>query len=441
MKITVIGAGYVGLVTGTCLSEVGHRVTILDIDQRKIDSLRRCIPPIYEPGLREMLRRNFDAGRLSFTADPAGALTDTDVAFIAVGTPSSENGSADLQHVLTAARAIGKNVSRRVIVVTKSTAPVGTSDKVREVILDALERRADGIEFAVVSNPEFLREGCAIGDCMHPDRIVIGSLDDFATERMRELYAPFLRRPEQFVVCDPRSAELIKYAANAMLATRISFMNEIANLAEKVGANITSIQRGLASDSRIGPHFLNAGCGYGGSCFPKDVRALLRMGEMEGQELDVVRGVDDANERQKTVIFRKLSEFFQDWGGLGGKTIAVWGLAFKPDTDDVREAPSLTLIADLERAGARVRAYDPAASETARAALDPQSSVVLCKSAMETATGADALAVVTEWAEFRMVDLHEVAERLKYRLLVDGRNIFEPCSALAARLEYRSIGR
>lgn len=442
MKITVIGAGYVGLVTGTCLAEVGNDVTILDIDQRKIDRLRSCISPIYEPGLDELLKKNSDAGRLAFTTQAANALAETDIVFIAVGTPSGEDGGADLQHVLSAARSIGAHISGRTTVVTKSTAPVGTSDKVKAALRDALLVRDQTIDFDVVSNPEFLREGCAISDFMHPDRIVIGSTSEEAIARMRDLYAPFVKAPEQLLVCDTRSAELIKYAANAMLATRISFMNEIANLAESLGADVASIKQGLASDPRIGAQFLNAGCGYGGSCFPKDVRALLRMGEMENQEMHVVRGVDDANERQKTVLFRKLREYFSSLGGLEGKTIAIWGLAFKPETDDVREAPSLTLIADLQEAGATVRAYDPAAMETTLAAMGGgQANVEFRSSAMAAAQGADALVIVTEWAEFAQADLDQVFRTLNNPIIIDGRNIFEPSKVAAAGLHYRSIGR
>lgn len=441
MKITVIGAGYVGLVTGTCLAEVGNQVTVLDIDQRKIDSLRMCKSPIYEPGLDDLLRSNSDARRLVFTTQAEEAFSQAEIVFIAVGTPSGEDGGADLQHVLSAARSIGAHITHRTTIVTKSTAPVGTSDKVKAALKDALDARGVAIEFDVVSNPEFLREGCAISDFMHPDRIVIGSTSAVAIERMRELYKPFVKSPEQLLVCDTRSAELIKYAANAMLATRISFMNEIANLAESLGADVASVKKGLASDPRIGAHFLNAGCGYGGSCFPKDVRALLRMGEMENQEMHVVRGVDDANERQKTVLFRKLRDYFNNRGGLEAKTIAIWGLAFKPETDDVREAPSLTLIADLEEAGARIRAYDPAAVETTRAALGSGATVEFCPTAMAAASGADALVIVTEWQEFAEADLDDIFRKLANPLVIDGRNIFEPAKVVAAGLQYRSIGR
>jgi UDPglucose 6-dehydrogenase len=441
MKIAVVGAGYVGLVTGACLAESGNHVRVVDLDTAKIGMLRGGGCPIFEPGLDGMIAGNAGAGRLSFTTTLSEALEGAEVIFIAVGTPTGEDGSADLQYVLAAARDIGACLSGPAIVVGKSTAPVGTTTKIRDAIAAALAQRGAKHAFKVVSNPEFLREGVAIADFMRPDRIVIGSSDAAAVAKMRELYRPFLARPDQLLVCDPASAELIKYAANAMLATRISFMNEIANFAEKVGADVDSVRQGLASDPRIGPQFLNAGCGFGGSCFPKDVRALVRMAQREGQELLVVRAVENTNEAQKEIMFRKLRDFFESQGGLKGKVIALWGLAFKPDTDDVREAPSLTLIEDLLEAGAEVRAYDPVARETARRALGEVEGVAFCDSAMAAVRGAHALAIVTEWAEFRQADIKHLGRALKARFVVDGRNIFSPDDVAEAGMTYASIGR
>lgn len=441
MNIAVVGAGYVGLVTGACLAEVGNHVTLMDLDPGKIELLRNGGCPIFEAGLEEMIHRNVQAGRLMFTTAIAEAVAEAEVVFIAVGTPTGEDGGADLQHVLAAARDIGACLQGPAIIVGKSTAPVGTTRKIEDAVATALQQRGAAHAFKVVSNPEFLKEGAAIADFMRPDRIVIGCDDEAAAATMRELYAPFLTKPEQLLVCDPASAELIKYAANAMLATRISFMNEIANFAERVGADVDAVKRGLGSDPRIGPHFLDAGCGFGGSCFPKDVRALVRMAQREGQELLVVRAVENTNEAQKEIVFRKLRDFFEDEGGLKGKVIALWGLAFKPNTDDVREAPSLTLIEDLLEAGATVRAYDPAARETAQRALGPVEGVTFCDAAMTAVRGSHALAVVTEWAEFKTADLTQLGYLLRARFIVDGRNIFSPQQAAEAGLTYASVGR
>lgn len=441
MKVTVIGTGYVGLVTGTCLAESGNVVTCMDIDPDKIAMLRRGQVPIYEPGLEDLVETNAKAGRLHFTNDISEAVSEAAVVIIAVGTPPGEDGGADLQHVLAAAASIGQNLSGPTVVVNKSTVPVGTVEKVHEAVSQSLAQRGVRQRFAVLSNPEFLKEGVAIKDFMHPDRIIIGGEDAWAIDRLQELYAPFVERREQILVTDSRSAELTKYAANAMLATRISFMNELANLAEAVGADITLIRAGIASDPRIGPEFLNAGCGYGGSCFPKDVKALIRFGQREGHEMNVVRGVDVANEAQKQVLFRKLRDFYQTRGGLKGKTIALWGLAFKPNTDDMREAPSVALIQELVDAGAHIRAYDPIAMSEARRVLGDVAEIEYCDGPNEAVEGSDALVVVTEWQQFRQPDFGFLAARLHDRYVVDGRNIYDPELAVKAGLTFASIGR
>jgi UDPglucose 6-dehydrogenase len=439
MKITVIGTGYVGLVTGTCLADVGNDVVCLDLDERKVETLRTGAIPLYEPGLLDLVRANVAAGRLCFTTDVRMATQHGDVQIIAVGTPPDEDGSADLKYVLAAARSIGEHMDRPCVVVNKSTVPVGSADRVRGVIAEMLQARGKSQPFTVVSNPEFLKEGTAIDDFMRPDRIVIGCEDEHATAIMRELYAPFERNHVKVMVMDARSAELTKYAANAMLATRISFMNELALLAEKVGADIDSVRHGIGADPRIGTHFLYAGCGYGGSCFPKDVRALIHTGDAAGQPLGVLHAVEQANESQKRVLSRKIVARFGDV--LEGLTFAVWGLAFKPNTDDMREAPSLVLIDEVLRRGARVNAYDPVAASEAARILGPRDRLHFASSGMGALEGADALVLVTEWKEFRSPDLDRIRRTLRQPVIFDGRNILDPVRARTAGLDYTSIGR
>jgi UDPglucose 6-dehydrogenase len=440
MKITVIGTGYVGLVTGACLSEMGNHVLCLDIDERKIRLLESGVLPIHEPGLLEVVQRNAAGGRLQFTTDVARAVDHGTLQFIAVGTPPDEDGSADLKHVLAAARNIGRLMSDYKVVIDKSTVPVGTGDKVRAAIDDELRRRGSTTQFAVVSNPEFLKEGAAVADFMRPDRIVVGSDDERATLLMRSLYAPFVHNRDRVMVMDLKSAELTKYAANAMLATRISFMNELAHVAERVGADIESVRRGIGTDPRIGSQFLYAGTGYGGSCFPKDVKALAQSAAAVGVPTRVIDAVDAVNERQKTVLLDKMVARLG--ADLAGKTFAVWGLAFKPNTDDMREAPSREVIAGLLRHGARVRAYDPVAMDEARRVMAPaDESIVFVDSAKAALAGADALVIVTEWKEFRTPDFDDIREALKQPLVFDGRNLYDPKVMASFGLEYYSIGR
>ncbi len=439
MKVTVIGTGYVGLVTGACLAEMGNHVVCLDVDERKIRVLQDGGIPIHEPGLEAIVRRNVAVGRLQFTTDVAEAVSHGTLQFIGVGTPPGEDGSADLQHVLSAARSIGMHMTDYKVIVDKGTVPVGTADRVREAVRQELERRGVEVEYAVVSNPEFLKEGAAVGDFMKPDRIVVGADDERAVLLMRALYATFTRNHDRLQLMDVRSAEFTKYAANAMLATRISFMNELALLAEKVGADIDMVRRGIGSDPRIGTHFLYSGAGYGGSCFPKDVKALVRTGAENGVRLQVLEAVEAANDHQKHVLGDKVvAHFGQD---LAGRTFALWGLAFKPDTDDMREAPSLVVIDDLVRRGARVQAYDPVATEQARAALQGVEGVSFADSAMAALAGADALVIVTEWREFRSPDFDAIRAALKQPVVFDGRNLFEPALVKAHGLQYVAIGR
>jgi UDPglucose 6-dehydrogenase len=439
MKITVIGTGYVGLVSGTCLADVGNDVLCLDQDAAKIRILNAGGIPIYEPGLEAMVRKNEAAGRLRFTTEIEAAVAHGVLQVIAVGTPPAEDGSADLQHVVAAARNVGRYMSDYKVVVDKSTVPVGTADKVRAAIFAELQARAAKIDFSVVSNPEFLKEGAAIDDFMKPDRIVIGADDPRAIDLMRELYAPFQRNHERLIVMDVKSAELTKYAANAMLATRISFMNELANLAEKLGADIELVRKGIGSDPRIGFHYLYPGVGYGGSCFPKDVQALIRTAQAVGQQLHVLQAVEAANEAQKNVLSQKITKRFGE--DLGGKTFALWGLAFKPNTDDMREAPSLVLIADLLARGASIQAYDPVASHEARRILGEDARISYASTPMEALEGADALAIVTEWKEFRSPDFAAIKARLKTPLIFDGRNLYDPDAPRKEGLEYFAIGR
>ncbi|KFN46844.1 UDP-glucose dehydrogenase family protein [Arenimonas metalli] len=439
MRVTVFGTGYVGLVTGTCLAEVGNHVVCVDIDQAKVEGLNRGVIPIYEPGLEPMVRANHGAGRLEFTTDAAAAIAHGDTIFIAVGTPPDEDGSADLQYVLAVARSIGEHLSRPAVVVNKSTVPVGTADKVRATISAALAARGADVAFEVASNPEFLKEGAAVNDCMRPDRIIIGSRSARAVEQLRRLYAPFNRSHDRVVVMDERSAELTKYAANAMLATKISFMNEMANIAERVGADIEMVRHGIGSDPRIGYHFIYPGPGYGGSCFPKDVQALERIARQHDYPARILAAVEAVNDAQKGKLFELISRHFG--GDVSGKTFAVWGLAFKPNTDDMREAPSRTLLAQLWAAGARVRAHDPEAMDEAARIFGERGDLVFCDSPDAAVEGADALVLVTEWKAFNSPDFQAMARRLAGRVVFDGRNLFSPDAVEEAGLAYYGIGR
>jgi len=439
MNVTVIGTGYVGLVTGACLADAGNHVFCLDVDERKIARLNAGEIPIFEPGLEPIVRRNEAAGRLRFSTDVPASVAHAELQLIAVGTPPGEDGSADLQHVIAAARAIGRHMEGYKVIVTKSTVPVGTADKVKHAVIDEQKQRHLGNDFSVVSNPEFLKEGAAVEDFMRPDRIIVGSDDARAVALLRQLYAPFQRNRERIIVMSVRSAELTKYAANAMLATRISFMNEVANLAEAIGADIEEVRRGIGSDPRIGYQFLYPGAGFGGSCFPKDVKALQRTAQEAARPLRVVTAVEQVNEAQKHVLADKIRTRFND--NLRGKCIAVWGLAFKANTDDMREAPSLALIDDLVAAGATVRAYDPAAGAEAKKLFAESRSVSVVSSALGALEGADALAIVTEWQEFRSPDFAAIRSRLKTPAIFDGRNLYEPGVLRSQGLEYYPIGR
>ncbi len=440
MKITVVGTGYVGLVSGTCMAEVGNDVLCLDLDASKIKILEDGGIPIHEPGLLEMVRRNVAAGRLHFTTSVEKAVQHGTIQFIAVGTPPDEDGSADLKYVLAAARNIGRLMTDYKVVVDKSTVPVGTADLVKAAIAEELQKRGIETPYSVVSNPEFLKEGAAVEDFMRPDRIVVGADNDQAIHLMRALYAPFQRNHERLIVTDLRSAELTKYAANAMLATRISFMNELANLAEALGADIEMVRQGIGSDPRIGYHFLYPGCGYGGSCFPKDVKALIKTAtDKAGIDLKVLSAVEEANDLQKHVLSRKVkAKLGQD---LSGKHFAVWGLAFKPNTDDMRDAPSRALLADLFAAGATVTAYDPVAMQEAKRIFGDEPRLRYTDKAMDALDGADALIIVTEWKEFRSADLDTIKQKLKSPLVFDGRNLYDPQFVRSQGVEYFPIGR
>ena len=440
MKITVVGTGYVGLVSGACLADVGNEVLCLDVDEAKVSLLQSGNIPIFEPGLEAIVKRNASAGRLRFTTDIAEAVSFGTVQIIAVGTPPDEDGSAEMQYVHAAARHIGRHMTDYKLVVNKSTVPVGTADKVQAIISAELAARGLALAFGVVSNPEFLKEGAALEDFMRPDRVIVGSSDDRAIGEMRELYAPFNRNRERIVLMDRRSAELTKYAANAMLATRISFMNELANLAEKLNADIEMVRRGMGSDPRIGHDFLYAGCGYGGSCFPKDIRALIRMGAVEAnQPMPLLQAVEGVNSLQKHVLAGKVKARFGP--NLAGLRFAVWGLAFKPNTDDMREAPSRCLIEALLAAGASVVAYDPVAMDEARRVFGPNERLLFAEAPMDALDGADALIVVTEWKEFRSPDFAGIMRRLKQPLIFDGRNLYEPAQVRALGIDYRPLGR
>ena len=439
MRVTIFGTGYVGLVTGTCLAEVGNEVVCVDVDAAKIARLEAGEIPIYEPGLEPLVRSNHADGYLRFTTDATAAIGHAQVIFIAVGTPPDEDGSADLSHVLAVARTIGATLSRHAVVVNKSTVPVGTADAVRAAIAAELEARGARIEFDVVSNPEFLKEGNAVQDFMRPDRIVIGADDPRAIEAIRSLYAPFNRNHERIVQMDVRSAELTKYAANAMLATKISFMNEMANIAEKVGADIEHVRRGIGSDPRIGYHFIYPGIGYGGSCFPKDVRALEHTARSHGYEARVLQAVEAVNASQKQKLSGLVKRHFG--GAMEGRTLALWGLAFKPNTDDMREAPSRALLEAFWNAGARVRAYDPVAAAETRRIYGERADLEFCERPYDALEGADALVVATEWKAFRSPDFQRIARLLRERVVFDGRNIYEPEAVEAAGLAYYGIGR
>ena len=439
MRVIIFGTGYVGLVTGTCLAEVGNDVTCVDVDAGKIARLERGEIPIYEPGLEPLVRANHKSGRLRFTTDADAAMAQAQIVFIAVGTPPDEDGSADLTHVLEVARTIGRGLAKPAVVVNKSTVPVGTADSVRAAIAGELAVRGVEIAFDVVSNPEFLKEGDAVQDCMRPDRIIIGADSARAVDALKVLYAPFNRNHERIVQMDVRSAELTKYAANAMLATKISFMNEIANIAEQVGADVEQVRRGIGSDPRIGYHFINPGAGYGGSCFPKDVKALAYTSRAHGHEPRLLDAVEMVNAQQKRKLFALVERHFE--GRLAGRTIALWGLAFKPNTDDMREAPSRTVLESLWNAGVTVRAYDPEAIEEAERIYGTRDDLVLCDQPYAALEGADALVVVTEWKAFRSPDLDRIRASLREHVIFDGRNIFEPKAIEAAGIAYYGIGR
>ncbi|UOQ97095.1 UDP-glucose/GDP-mannose dehydrogenase family protein [Hymenobacter sp. 5317J-9] len=436
MKIAIVGTGYVGLVTGTCFAEVGIDVTCIDIDQKKIDNLHKGILPIYEPGLEEMVSRNVEKGRLHFSTNIGEAIKDCDVAFIAVGTPPGEDGSADLKYVLAVARSIGENMNSYGVIVTKSTVPVGTAAKVRAEIEKALEKRSAAIEFDVASNPEFLKEGAAIDDFLKPDRIVVGVASERAEEVMRRLYKPFLLNGHPIIFMDIPSAEMTKYAANSMLATKISFMNDVANLCEIMGADVNKVRQGIGSDARIGTKFIYPGIGYGGSCFPKDVKALIKTAEENGYKMQVLKAVESVNEDQKSVLFNKVSKHFG--GNLKGLKIALWGLSFKPKTDDMREAPSLVIIEKLLAAGCTVTAYDPVAMPEAQHMIGD--SITYAKDEFAALIDADALLVVTEWPDFRSPNFDVVSRLMKQKVIFDGRNIYEASELKALGFAYHCIG-
>ena len=439
MKVAVVGTGYVGLVTGTCFAEMGNTVWCVDIDKIKIDNLKKGIIPIYEPGLSEMIERNFSVGTLNFTIDIRDALAESEVVFIAVGTPMGEDGSADLQHVLAVAKDIGINMKRHMFIVVKSTVPVGTSEKVRSAVQAELNARNSELTFDIISNPEFLKEGNAIADCMKPDRIVIGVDSEKAAIIMKELYKPYVMNTENFILMDIPSAEMTKYAANSMLATKISFMNEISNICERVGANINKVRRGIGSDHRIGFSFIYPGCGYGGSCFPKDVQALIKTADDVGYAAKLLQSVEDVNYAQKSVLVKKVKERFGN--DLSGKTFAVWGLAFKPDTDDMRESPAITILQSLTDAGAKIKAYDPkAAREAKECYLKDNENIIYNDNKYETLKDADALVLITEWKEFRSPDFYEIKRLLREPVIFDGRNQYDAKRVWEYGIDYYQIG-
>jgi UDPglucose 6-dehydrogenase len=439
MRVTIFGSGYVGLVTGACLADAGNDVLCVDVDQKKIEGLKQGVIPIHEPGLDALIKSNLEAERLKFTTSAKEGVDHGLFQLIAVGTPPDEDGSADLKYVLTVARTIGEHMGEYKVVITKSTVPVGTSDKVSAAVMESLKKRGADLEYDVVSNPEFLKEGAAIEDFMRPDRVVVGTDNPRVTELLRALYDPFTRSREKLIIMDLRSAELTKYAANAMLATKISFMNELANLAERFGADIEKVRVGIGSDPRIGYHFIYPGLGYGGSCFPKDVQALARSARSVGYEAKLLDSVESVNKAQKQVLFDKISRHYG--GQLKGKTFAMWGLAFKPGTDDMREAPSRVLLERLWKAGAKVRAFDPAAIKETRRIFGERPDLTLCTRARETLEGADALAIVTEWKEFRSPDFDNLKKQLKSPVIFDGRNLYDPAMMKKLGFKYYAIGR
>ena len=436
MKIAIVGTGYVGLVSGTCFSEMGIDVTCVDVNQEKIEQLQQGIIPIYEPGLEDMVHKNVKAGRLRFTTNLVEILDEVEVVFSAVGTPPDEDGSADLRYVLEVARTVGRNMNKYLVVVTKSTVPVGTAIKVKQAIREELDRRGATLDFDVASNPEFLKEGAAVEDFMRPDRVVVGVECDRAKEMMARLYRPFMLTNDRMIFTDIPSAEMIKYAANSMLATRISFMNDVANLCELVGADINMVRKGIGADTRIGQKFLYAGCGYGGSCFPKDVKALIKTAEQNGYEMQVLKAVESVNERQKSVLFRKFVNHFD--GDVKGKTVALWGLAFKPETDDMREAPALVLIDLLTREGTTVRVYDPIAMEECKRRVGDK--VIYCKDMYDAIVDADALLLITEWKEFRVPSWSVLKKAMRGCVLIDGRDIYEGKELKKNGFDYYKIG-
>lgn len=436
MNIAIVGTGYVGLVSGTCFAEMGIDVTCVDIDRQKIDRLQNGEIPIYEPGLEDMVRRNVDAGRLHFTTDLATCLDKVEVVFSAVGTPPDEDGSADLKYVLAVARTFGQHIKKYTILVTKSTVPVGTAKKVKTAVREELAKRGETVDFDVASNPEFLKEGAAVKDFMTPDRVVVGTESARARKIMSRLYKPFMLSGERMIFTDIPSAEMIKYAANSMLATRISFMNDIANLCEKVGADVNMVRKGIGSDTRIGRKFLYAGCGYGGSCFPKDVKALIRTAEQNGYEMKVLKAVEEVNEKQKSILFEKLQKHYD--GNLKGKTIALWGLAFKPETDDMREAPALVLIDKLVAAGCAVKVYDPISMPECKRRIGDK--VIYCNDMYDAAVDANTLLLVTEWKEFRMPSFSVLKKTMVDKVIIDGRNIYDKEEVAEHGFTYYKIG-
>lgn len=439
MKISVIGTGYVGLVTGTCFSEMGNKVYCVDTDLTKIENLKKGILPIYEVGLEELVVKNYNKKQLNFTTDIGEALQKTDICFIAVGTPMDKDGSADLKYVLQVAKQIGENICHDMIIIDKSTVPVGTAEKVNCVIQQELDKRGVSFGFKVISNPEFLKEGAAVEDCMRPDRIVIGVPDEEVISVMKELYSPFIRNRERFIIMDVKSAEMTKYASNAMLATRISFMNEIANICEKVGADVNNVRLGMGSDSRIGYSFLYAGCGYGGSCFPKDVQALIKTADDFGYDAKILKTVEEINFEQKKVLVKKAVDRFGE--DLTGLVFAVWGLSFKPNTDDMREAPSVTVINELLRRGAKIQAFDPKAFDEAKKIFSEKAGIEFFDNKYDALDGSNALFLITEWKEFRCPDFFEMKERMKDFIIFDGRNQYNFDIALKNGFEYYQIGR
>lgn len=436
MNIAIVGTGYVGLVSGTCFAEIGANVTCVDVDANKIERLKNGEIPIYEPGLDDLVLKNVKAGRLKFATSLADVLNEQEIVFSAVGTPPDENGSADLKYVLQVAKTIGENLNKYIVVVTKSTVPVGTAKKVRETIQNELDKRGVDINFDVASNPEFLKEGNAIKDFMSPDRVVVGIESERAKKMLTKLYKPFLTNNFRVIFMDIPSAEMTKYAANSMLATRISFMNDIANLCERVGADVNMVRAGIGSDTRIGRKFLYAGCGYGGSCFPKDVKALIKTADSNGYSMEVLKAVEKVNEQQKSILFKKLQKAYAN--DLKGKTITLWGLAFKPETDDMRESTALVMIDLLQMAGCTIRVYDPIAMNECKRRIGD--SVIYCKDMYDAVLDADALLLLTEWKEFRLPSWEVIAKAMQRKLVIDGRNIFDPEELKEAGFEYHCVG-